>query len=367
MNLKLNTVYKPLTYDELIKPLVDYGKAYKEVEDAYSTLAEQAEAFKDEANQTLSSEAYNLYNGYSADLNAAIEDFSRGMTVANRSKLLEMKRRYAGEIKPIAKASEALKEANAFRDKAGPDAIFKVNRYTSLDDFLHGQIADNTYTSAKQLAAQANAEALTAGSKLYRERYSRGDTPITDTLYKKLWNEVGGNSYDTEGKEKLHNAIMIGINSAMYSMEQQDKERELQLASLNETKRAHNMNAQFRGYKVDNKGNLITDKNGNLVIYPNALVTKSPTITNMVSGNYKITEDKIEPIESLEGMSFDVISYNDAPAKSKLAIARLIGDSAPDNYTFYKDDQGLIYMNAKTPKRMGTDAYTYEEYFDENG
>ena len=157
MNLKLNTIYTPLTYDELVKPLIYYGKAYKEAEAEYSTLAAQAEAFKDEVNRDINGEAFTLYNKYSTDLNAAIEDFSKGMTVANRSKLLEMKRRYAGEILPIAKASEALKAANDFRDKAGPDAIFEVSRYNSLNDFLGGKTVNNRYQSASALTSKTAA------------------------------------------------------------------------------------------------------------------------------------------------------------------------------------------------------------------
>ena len=286
MILKLNTVYNPLTYDELVKPLIDYGKAYKEVESAYSTLAEQAESFKDEVNRDINGEAFTLYDKYSADLNSAIEEFSKGMTVDNRRKLLEMKRRYAGEIKPIAKASETLKEANAFRDKAGPDAIFKVNRYTSLDDFLHGKTADNSYVSAKQLTAQANAKALTAGPSLYKEIRAGGDTPITTSIYDTLWEEAGGDSYDDAGKAKLHEAIMAGINSAVYQLGEDDKEWQIKKdtqarawAQINKSKGAEGTiipivenGVETGNYyhtslhkTVDTDGNIVADKKTDVI------------------------------------------------------------------------------------------------------
>lgn len=267
MNLRLNTIYNPLTYDELVKPLIDYGKAYKEAEAEYSTLAAQAEAFKDEANKETSREAFDLYNKYSTDLSAAMEDFNKGMTAANRRKLVEMKRRYAGEIIPIAKASEALKEANAFRDKLGPDAIFKVGKYNSLDNFLHGKTADNSYVSAKQLAAQANAKALTAGPNLYKELQAGGDTPITNAIYDTLWEEAGGDAYDDAGKAQLHEAIMAGINSAAYKLEADDKEWEIKKdaqarawAQINEQKRQHNISLQLSGFKLDKDNKLQYDK-----------------------------------------------------------------------------------------------------------
>ena len=89
-----------------------------------------------------------MYSKYANDLNNIVDDFSRGMTLQNRSQLMSMKRRYASEILPIARASEAMKEANDLRVKSGPDAIFEVGRYDSIDDFLHGKTANNKYESS---------------------------------------------------------------------------------------------------------------------------------------------------------------------------------------------------------------------------
>ena len=264
MYLRLNTQYNPFTYDELVKPLVDYGKAYKEAEDTYTTLSSQTESFKDMVNQNVNSEAYNMYKGYSDDLNKALDDFSKGMTSSNRAKLLELKKRYAGEIIPIARASQTLKEANEFRYKAGPDAIFKVNRYTSLDDFLHGKTADNSYVSAKQLAAQASAKALTVGPDLYREIRAGGDTPIITSIYDTLWKEAEGDSYDSVGKVQLHEAIMAGINSAAYKLELDDIEKQIKKdnqsrawAQFRETQRMHDIELTERGYIKDANDNWV--------------------------------------------------------------------------------------------------------------
>lgn len=110
MYITLNSQFRPFTYDELVKPLQDYGEAYREVEEQYATLAQQTEVWKNIANQENNHDAYEMYKKYSADLNAAIEDFSRGMTIQNRSKLAGLKSRYASEITPIATAANRLKE-----------------------------------------------------------------------------------------------------------------------------------------------------------------------------------------------------------------------------------------------------------------
>ena len=166
MQLVIDSKFRPFSYDELIKPLMQYKETYDKVEADYSNLAAQTEQWKDIANQTQSPEAYAMYSKYANDLNNIVDDFSKGMTLQNRSQLLAMKRRYASDIQPIARASEAMKEANDLRVKAGPDAIFEVGEYNSLDQFLHGRTANNRYQSrdaiTKRTAAMTEAAMASA-------------------------------------------------------------------------------------------------------------------------------------------------------------------------------------------------------------
>lgn len=277
MYLRLNTQFNPFTYDELVKPLADYGKAYKEAEDVYTTLSSQTEAFKDMVNQNINSEAYNMYKGYSDDLNKALDDFSKGMTSSNRSKLLELKKRYAGEIIPIAKASEALKEANALRDKAGPDAIFEVGRYKSLDDFLHGKVANNKYTTMSQIATRAKEKAQAVGATVYNNLIKQGVAPQTaltimqdpnnpdfKAIYDSELQAVGADNYDSSGQSKISNAINAGISSALGKIAEGEimtaAQRDASArawASYNEDVRQQGIALKLRGYDKD--GNIDYD------------------------------------------------------------------------------------------------------------
>ena len=69
MQLVIDSKFRPFSYDELIKPLVQYKEAYDKVEADYSNLAAQTEQWKDIANQTQSPEAYAMYSKYANDLN----------------------------------------------------------------------------------------------------------------------------------------------------------------------------------------------------------------------------------------------------------------------------------------------------------
>lgn len=177
MYITINSEFRPFTYDELTKPLQDYTEAYNKVEEQYSTLAQQTEAWKNIATQENSPEAYAMYKKYSDELNAVVEDFSRGMTIQNRGKLTGLKSRYASEITPIANAYSAMQAANAYRDTVkGKDdsAIFNVDRYNSLDDFLNGQMADNNYISGKALQDDIAKQTLMESYNKYNQLIADG-------------------------------------------------------------------------------------------------------------------------------------------------------------------------------------------------
>ena len=281
MYLRLNTKFNPFTYDELVRPLADYGKAYKEVEDAYSTLSEQTEAFRDEVNQANSPTAYKMYKQYSDSLNTVVEDFSKGMTGTNRAHLLRMKRDYARNIEPIARASEAMKAANALRDKAGPDAIFEVNRYSSLDDFLGGKTANNRYQSASAITSKTAAiteavmkEALqdpefkkVLGDQQYMITTHTGgsyedlmaaiaNNPMAQSKFaaikKQVMKEVGYDNYDAYGQSAIESAVNTGLYAGLDKpVRQFEANREYITPELEERQRQFNIELKTKGYDKD--------------------------------------------------------------------------------------------------------------------
>lgn len=245
MYLQLDTQFNPFTYDEMVKPLLYYKEAYDTAEAAYSDLATQTEAWKDIANRENNPIAYEMYNRYSTELNSALDDFKNGMTMNNgRRALLGLKRRYAQEILPIARASEAMKAANELRDKAGPDAVFEVGRYNSIDDFLNGQVANNRYQSKTALAKEAavmteaamaeamkNPEFIKAMGDQYWEivQHSGGsykdlqealklgmmDNPIANNIFSEIRQSLAKkyniSNYDSNGQKELMNSIDLGL------------------------------------------------------------------------------------------------------------------------------------------------------------
>lgn len=248
MNLVINSQFRPFTYDELAKPLVAYKQEYDKVEQDYSDLVTQTEMWADIANRENSPEAYAMYQKYSNALNSVVDDFSRGMNATNRGQLLNMKRRYAREITPIAQASEAMKAANEYRAKMGPDAIFQVGEYNSIDQFLHGKTANNNWQSREALTKRtaamteaAMAEALkdpefkkamgdqfwqitqhTGGSysdMLEAMKLGMADNPLAQNRFSEIRQRVlkdaGIENYDVLGQRAIMDAVDTGLYAGL--------------------------------------------------------------------------------------------------------------------------------------------------------
>lgn len=97
--------FNPFTYEELVTPVMQMTKDYRDMQDKYSALMAQAEAWQDKANEENNPYAHAIYTNYINDLKLAADDLSRtGLNEANRSKLLSFYPRYAKEIMPIENA-----------------------------------------------------------------------------------------------------------------------------------------------------------------------------------------------------------------------------------------------------------------------
>lgn len=97
--------FNPFTYEELVTPVMQMTQDYRDMQDKYSALMAQAEAWQDKANEENNPYAHAIYTNYINDLKLAADDLSRtGLNEANRSKLLSFYPRYAKEIMPIENA-----------------------------------------------------------------------------------------------------------------------------------------------------------------------------------------------------------------------------------------------------------------------
>lgn len=411
MQLVIDSKFRPFSYDELIKPMLQYKEAYDKVEADYSNLAAQTEQWKDIANQTQSPEAYAMYSRYANDLNNIVDDFSKGMTLQNRSQLLNMKKRYASDIEPIAKADAAMKEANDLRVKAGPDAIFEVGEYNSLDQFLHGKKANNRYQSRDALTKRTAAMTEAAMASAMRDpefQKAMGDqywmlTQHTGGSYEDLKAAIANNAqaqnrfaeikaqvmkdagydrYDTSGKQAIEDAINTGLYAGLdkparsfqanqsylnplQSAELEWKRQDRKPLSLGDNKYLDPVTGLT--FTKDDKGNRTYDISHEK--YSNASSKGSKSKSGSTSSTKKVNR-LAESIKVKIGGGNDVEGYGDevTPSGKKVAFTDLSGeardialqyinDDTSDGYDIYIEEPGMFSKHSRMyiiPRKVET-------------
>lgn len=410
MQLVIDSKFRPFSYDELIKPLMQYKEAYDKVETDYSNLAAQTEQWKDIANQTQSPEAYAMYSKYANDLNKVVDDFSKGMTLQNRSQLLAMKRRYASDIQPIARASEAMKEANDLRVKAGPDAIFEVGEYNSLDQFLHGRTANNRYQSRDAITKRTAAMTEAAMASAMRDpefQKAMGDqywmlTQHTGGSYEDLKAAIANNAqaqnrfaeikaqvmkdadydrYDTMGKQAIEDAINTGLYAGLDKPVRSFQANQaylnpLQAEQLSQAKIEFNWKKQAREPLSlgDNKyldpvtGLTFTkDENGNRtydLTYKKDLNASSKGKSGSRNSSGSVSTKKAnrlaKPIKVKVGEGNNVEEYGDdvSPSGTRVPFTKLTGqareiakqymnDDTSEGYDIYIEEPGKLHSHQR--------------------
>ena len=410
MNIRITSKFRPFSFDELLKPMAIYKEAYDKAEEDYNSLAVQTEQWRDIANQTKSPEAYAMFNKYATDLQTATENFSKGMTLQNKGQLLAMKRRYASDILPIAKASEAMKEANEFRMKMGPDAIFEVGEYDSLDKFLHGKTANNKYVSrdalTKRTAAMTEAAMASAmkdpefqkalGNQYWMLTQHIGGSyedlkaAIANNaqaqnrfaeIKAQVMKDAGYDRYDTIGKQAIEDAINTGLYAGLDKPARSFQANQaylnpLQAEQLSQAKTELNWKKQDREPLSigDNKyldpvtGLTFTkDENGNRtydLTYkkdPNASSkNKSRGRDDSNSRSTKKVNRLDKPIKVKVGGDNNVEEYGDdvSPSGTRVAFTNLTGkareiakqymnDDTSEGYDIYIEEPGTLHSHQR--------------------
>ena len=174
MNIIVNSEFKPYTFAQMLEPYKIIKDERQKIEEDYSTLMSQAEAFKNYANQIENREAKGVHQSYMDALRQASDEFSSSTTSMDRRALRELKRRYYDEILPIANAAEQVKQAASDRDKISirhPSAIYKKNGY-SIDKAMAGESANNEYVVGDDILnkTKEDVQALVAASIDYDAR-----------------------------------------------------------------------------------------------------------------------------------------------------------------------------------------------------
>lgn len=191
----IDSSFQPFSMQEMLVPFTAYKDAYEKMEEDYTELSKNASDF-DYLSKTLpeGSKARQIYEGYANDLKAQADDLAKnGLGMGNKRALLNMKRRYSGEIGRLRKADEALKQEQALRRQmsAKDPSMLYADDNLNIDSYLDGQTPNlygisgtDLYTKAAA-ASQAmskrqfsvNGQSKTLGGYYYDYIQRMGYTP----------------------------------------------------------------------------------------------------------------------------------------------------------------------------------------------
>jgi hypothetical protein len=171
-----------------------------------------------------------------------------------------------------------MQEANKYREtvraKDG-SAVFVKDRYNSLDDFLHGNQADNTFISGDEVQKNITARVLAQSYTDYNNLINSGissnkaaqivasgtNQSIADIIADEKAS-LGIEAFDAQGQAKLNNAILAGVQQGLGSFASKEymskAERDASArswASLAETRRQHDISLIRQGYNLDGSVN----------------------------------------------------------------------------------------------------------------
>ena len=141
MPIRISSQFRPMTYDELSKPLIQATEAQMALEDQYSAMQTEAAKWQQLANEQTDHRAYTQLKAYSDDLSAQADALlKQGLSPSTRAAMLDMKRRYSKDVTPIEQAynkREALVNEQRKASLSNPSLLFERDASKiSLDDFL---------------------------------------------------------------------------------------------------------------------------------------------------------------------------------------------------------------------------------------
>lgn len=332
-----NAKFRPFSYDEIVKPLVQYKEAYDKAEADYTNLVTQTEVWKDIANQTNSPKAYQMYKAYSDDLSSMVDDFSKGMTLTNRSALMGLKRRYASEITPIERASKELDKRDAFVAETlakNPNAVFEKGG-DSIDDYLGGKRANTTYWDGDSALKRVAAKAEAVGKALY-------SNPTT-----KLF--LNGQQYQISqlngiSPEELSQILLNPENINTEAGRQMRKIVDDELGSLN----------------MNNYSKLDQAKINNIVATGMYAGLAKPTYNYVANGEYMTKAERDASAARWEGINLEREKFNYAKQQDKISSGQEPYYTDPNGTKYYRT--GDAYWTVDSHGNQSEVRYTKKTY-----
>lgn len=278
-----------------------------------------------------------MYKAYSDDLSSMVDDFSKGMTLTNRSALMGLKRRYASEITPIERASKELDKRDAFVAETlakNPNAVFEKGG-DSIDDYLGGKRANTTYWDGDSALKRVAAKAEAVGKALYSNP--------TAKLF------LNGQQYQISqlngiSPEELSQILLNPENINTEAGRQMRKIVDDELGSLN----------------MNNYSKLDQAKINNIVATGMYAGLAKPTYNYVANGEYMTKAERDASAARWEGINLEREKFNYAKQQDKISSGQEPYYTDPNGTKYYRT--GDAYWTVDSHGNQSEVRYTKKTY-----
>lgn len=186
MPIRISSQFRPMTYDELSKPLIQATEAQMALEDQYSAMQTEAAKWQQLANEQTDHRAYTQLKAYSDDLSAQADALlKQGLSPSTRAAMLDMKRRYATDVTPVEQAYN--KREQLIKEQR--DAMLKDQTLRFSTDFSNvslDQLLTNPNLQYQALSGNAIAKRVGDVASNYAKAIS-SDPQLSKVMNDQYW------------------------------------------------------------------------------------------------------------------------------------------------------------------------------------
>lgn len=187
-----NAVFNPFSYEDLIAPLNEYEQAYGQMQDAMLAAGEEANQYKQLIDtDEYASDILRGYNDALAEMSGKLS--SEGLKTINRNSLLNLRRRYNNEVKPINDAAKTLAGLqDMYRQAYAKDNTLMRGAMPSIRDLVENPGAMPQMVSGVQLYNQGAAASKSASLRNFKE------TPLGSRIIRGYMEQVQERGYSQD-------------------------------------------------------------------------------------------------------------------------------------------------------------------------
>ncbi len=185
-NVVIGSKFKPYSYEEYVKPLIDQTEAHIALENQYADLATKAGVWEGILNTDLDKDTYAEYTKYSQDLEEQANNLAtQGLSINSRQAIANMKKRYSNDIVPIEQSYNKRRElADEQRKLLAQDNTLMFDRLAST--YSLKELMENPELSYQSYSgATLSKQVGTAAANLSKEMR---ENP-------RKWRSILGNQY----------------------------------------------------------------------------------------------------------------------------------------------------------------------------